>query len=214
MFRALDFFVNPDFFDRVFPGLSLYAQHFEPIAPNIYFRPICYRSEWAVSRVFVVLDPKTDRFSGVYIPLDFVFKPGTRLIRMGSENPQNPTDDVTFQDSLWRYKIGGRYFRPIEVTPLKPLTEDDVEPIQLAPVYRVNELSIGGLTPTSWIQNLTQINDKPIDELESIMRPGKCSNVGFLGPYDRLLEVLKADNMFIVDQCRLTNQTVGLALHF
>ena len=58
---------------------------------------------------------------------------------------------------------------------------------------------------------LKEINGIKIADLESSMRPGKLSKAGFLGDKERLLEVMAADNDWIV-QARLTHQEIACHL--
>jgi hypothetical protein len=41
------------------------------------------------------------------------------------------------------------------------------------------------------------------------MRPGQASTKGFLGPDESLLEVLAADNRYVIDECHLTHQELA-----
>ena len=68
---------------------------------------------------------------------------------------------------------------------------------------------IGGKNETAAIKKLTEINGLSIAELEKKMRPKALSKVGFLGIDEKLLEVMAADNAFVVDQLGLTHQELG-----
>jgi hypothetical protein len=72
---------------------------------------------------------------------------------------------------------------------------------------------VGGKNPTSLIRGLTQINGRSIAELEKDMRPGALSDAGFLGWDEGLLDVLAADNRFVVDESGLTHQELAKHLH-
>jgi hypothetical protein len=76
---------------------------------------------------------------------------------------------------------------------------------------------VGGKNATVLIATLTEINGRTIAQLEKDMRPGAASEVGssagFLGKDEPLLEVLIADNKFVVDQNRLTHQEIAKHLH-
>src|SRR6266478_2681364 len=65
---------------------------------------------------------------------------------------------------------------------------------------------IGGKNPTALIRGLTAIAGQPIAKLEKRMRPGADSRAGFLGKDESLLEVLAADNHFVVDELGLSHQ--------
>jgi hypothetical protein len=76
---------------------------------------------------------------------------------------------------------------------------------------------VGGKNDTALIGRLTEINGRTIDDLENDMRPGASSEVGstagFLGPDEKLLDVLAADNRFVVDERGLTHQELAKHLH-
>ena len=67
---------------------------------------------------------------------------------------------------------------------------------------------VGGMNTTETIRGLKEINGIKIADLESSMRPGKLSKAGFLGDKERLLEIMAADNDWIV-QARLTHQEIA-----
>lgn len=72
---------------------------------------------------------------------------------------------------------------------------------------------VGGKNATEVIEKLTQINGKSIAELEKAMRPGAASTVGFLGKEEKLLDVMAADNKFVVDDMGLTHQELARHLY-
>jgi hypothetical protein len=72
---------------------------------------------------------------------------------------------------------------------------------------------MGGKNATALLGRLTEINGRSIAELEKDMRPGASSRAGFLGKDERLLDVLAADNKFVVDERGLTHQELARALH-
>lgn len=67
---------------------------------------------------------------------------------------------------------------------------------------------VGGMNTTELIRSLTEINGITIAELEASMRPGKLSRSGFLGKEEGLLEVLTADNDWVV-KSGLTHQELA-----
>jgi hypothetical protein len=71
---------------------------------------------------------------------------------------------------------------------------------------------VGGKNPTSLVKKLTEINGIPIADLEKAMRPGALSTAGFLGKEERLLDVLGADNQYVVDDLGLTHQELAKQL--
>jgi hypothetical protein len=76
---------------------------------------------------------------------------------------------------------------------------------------------VGGKNDTALVRGLKEINGRAIAELEKDMRPGAKSEVGstagFLGPDEKLLDVLAADNRYVVDERGLTHQELAKHLH-
>lgn len=120
---------------------------------------------------------------------------GTFEFRVRAEDPQPPQPDLAAFLELGKY-----YVRPVE--PKKDPKSGFV---------------VGGKNSTSLVQGLKQINGRMIDDLEKDMRPGAKSEVGsesgFLGPDEKLLDVLTADNKYVVDDLGLTHQELAKHLH-
>lgn len=72
---------------------------------------------------------------------------------------------------------------------------------------------VAGQNKTAVIEQLTAINGLKIADLESEMRPGVSSHAGFLGADEKLLEVLAADNRYVVEKLGLTHQELARHLH-
>jgi hypothetical protein len=72
---------------------------------------------------------------------------------------------------------------------------------------------IAGRNPTELIERLTELNGQKIADLESDMRPGASSTAGFLGAGENLLDVLVADNRYVVEKLGLTHQELARHLH-
>jgi hypothetical protein len=76
---------------------------------------------------------------------------------------------------------------------------------------------VGGKNETALIRALTELNGRPIADLEKDMRPGAPGQVGstagFLGKDESLLDVLAADNAFVVETQGLTHQELAKHLH-
>src|SRR5262245_22332353 len=76
---------------------------------------------------------------------------------------------------------------------------------------------VGGKNDSALIRGLKEINGRTIADLEKDMRPGAKSevgsNAGFLGPKEKLLDVLAADNRYVVDELGLTHQELAKHLH-
>ncbi|MBA4190206.1 MAG: hypothetical protein C0467_19650, partial [Planctomycetaceae bacterium] len=70
---------------------------------------------------------------------------------------------------------------------------------------------VGGVNETKAIRNLKKINGIAIADLEKSMRPGGLSDAGFLGKDERLLDVMAADNEFVL-KAGLTHQQIALQL--
>jgi hypothetical protein len=71
---------------------------------------------------------------------------------------------------------------------------------------------VGGKNPTALVAKLSMIAGRPIADLEEAMRPGGLSTAGFLGKEERLLDVLSADNRYVVDELKLTHQQLARPL--
>lgn len=76
---------------------------------------------------------------------------------------------------------------------------------------------VGGKNPTALIKGLKEINGRAVADLEKDMRPGAQSEVGsakgFLGPDEKLLDVLAADNDYVTGELGLTHQELARHLH-
>jgi hypothetical protein len=74
---------------------------------------------------------------------------------------------------------------------------------------------VAGKNSTALIRDLTEINRRRIAELERDMRPkaqttdDAGSDKGFLGPREALLEVLAADNHYVVEELGLTHHELA-----
>ncbi len=72
---------------------------------------------------------------------------------------------------------------------------------------------VGGKNPTERLAKLTEINGLSIKQLEKDMRPKSLSAAGFLGAHEKLLEILAADNRYVVDELGLSHQQLARHLH-
>jgi hypothetical protein len=76
---------------------------------------------------------------------------------------------------------------------------------------------IGGVNETALIRGLKELNSRTIVDLEKDMRPGATTEVGsasgFLGPDEKLLDVMAMDNQYVVDEVGLTHQELATHLH-
>ena len=93
-----------------------------------------------------------------------------------------------------------------------PPTELGVKPVPEATDPRTGFV-VGGMNTTASIKALKEIAGRPISDLESDMRPGAAvevgSDKGFIGKDERLLDLLAADNAFVVDELGLTHQELA-----
>lgn len=78
------------------------------------------------------------------------------------------------------------------------------------------EFVVGGVNATTTIRALTALRGTRVDELERRMRPGAAgemgSEAGFLGPDERLIDVLAEDNRYVVDELGRTHQELARPL--
>lgn len=76
---------------------------------------------------------------------------------------------------------------------------------------------VAGKNDNSRIRGLSELNGRSIVELEKDMRPGATSEVGsdkgFPGLDEKLLDVLAADNTYVVDELGLTHQQLPKHLY-
>src|SRR5262245_58532311 len=106
---------------------------------------------------------------------------------------------------------------PKEQLPIKDFTSVDPVTLGVIAVQPKKDpktgFIVGGKNPTKLIRTLPEINGRSIADLEKHMRPGAESDVGsekgFLGKDEALLEVLAADNRFVVDEAGLTHQELA-----
>jgi hypothetical protein len=100
---------------------------------------------------------------------------------------------------------------------LPDYTNVNLQDLGIAPVEAKDDpttgFGIGGKNPTATIEKLTEINGRTIAALEKKMRPGMSSQAGFLGPDERLLDVMAADNRYVVEDRGLTHQELARHLH-
>lgn len=97
--------------------------------------------------------------------------------------------------------------------PVEDYTKADPARLGVAPVPAKKDAKTGfvvaGKNPTALILKLTEIAGRPVAELEEDMRPGRLSTAGFLGKDERLLDVLAADNRFVVEELGLAHQELA-----
>jgi hypothetical protein len=100
--------------------------------------------------------------------------------------------------------------------PVEDYAKVDPETLGVKPVAPREDLAtgfvVGGKNATALIGKLTEIAGQPVAELERAMRPGRLSTAGFLGKKERLLDVLAADNRYVVDELGLTHQQLARPL--
>jgi hypothetical protein len=112
---------------------------------------------------------------------------------------------------------GASTARAQDKTPLKDFTGIKLEDYGIKPVTPkkdpITGFIVGGKNATSLIKGLRQINGISIGSLETSMRPGALSTKGFLGKNEKLLDVMAADNRFVVEENGLTHQELARHLH-
>lgn len=72
---------------------------------------------------------------------------------------------------------------------------------------------VGGVNSTALIRSLTELNGRPIEDLEREMRPGAVgeggSDAGFLGRDEKLLDVMASDNELVLGELKLDHQRIA-----
>lgn len=68
---------------------------------------------------------------------------------------------------------------------------------------------IAGKNHTALLRTLPEIHGRSVADLEKAMRPGADSQKGFLGKDEKLLDVLAADNDFVLGKHGLTHQELA-----
>jgi hypothetical protein len=101
--------------------------------------------------------------------------------------------------------------------PLQDYTKTDPEKLGVKPVPPkkdpITGFVVGGKNPTALIRKLMEIAGRRIADLEKAMRPGQLAGEGFLGNKEKLLDVMAADNAYVVDEQGLTHQELARHLH-
>ena len=101
--------------------------------------------------------------------------------------------------------------------PLKDFTNIKLEDFGIKPVETKKDAKtgfiVGGKNATELIKGLAEINGKTIADLEKVMWPGAASTAGFLGKDEKLLQVMAADNKYVVDELGSTHQDLAKHLH-
>ena len=106
---------------------------------------------------------------------------------------------------------------PSPSTTLPEFSQANWKELGVVPVEEQKETAsgfvIGGKNDTALIRKLTSINGRTIAELEKDMRPDAKSEVsskkGFLGNYEKLLEILAGDNQYVVEELQLSHQIIA-----
>ena len=104
----------------------------------------------------------------------------------------------------------------LDLGPFLDLGEYYVKPVEPAKDPRTGFV-VGGKNDTTLVRALPAIAGRTIAELERDMRPGAGSEVGseagFLGRDERLLDVLAADNRYVLEELGRTHQELAKHLH-
>ncbi len=100
--------------------------------------------------------------------------------------------------------------------PPVPLSENEAKELGLNFVTSYTEAESGfiiaGKNSSEVIRNLKTLHQRPIAELEKVMRPGASSDSGFLGEAESLLEVLAADNDTVTQKLKLSHAQLAKPL--
>ncbi len=138
-------------------------------------------------------------FVGSQRALSAIFVLALLASRSAAQTPKNPRDDK--EPDLASFIDLGKYY----VVPVSPKKDEKTGFV------------VGGKNDTGLIRGLKEINGRTIADLEKDMRPGAKSRVGstagFLGADEKLLDVLAADNKYVVDELGLTHQELARHLH-
>ena len=106
--------------------------------------------------------------------------------------------------------------QPFDLADCFSLIEYYVKPVAVIADPKTG-FTVGGTNESKLILGLDELNGRSIAELENDMRPGSTSELGsdegFLGPDESLLDVLAADNKYVVDELGLTHQLLAKHLH-
>ncbi len=92
------------------------------------------------------------------------------------------------------------------------LKKHDIPPVEEKKDVKTGFV-VGGKNATALIRTLPEINGLTIDQLENVMRPGKSSSAGFLGAKEKLLDIMAADNKYVVDELGLTHRELARHMH-
>lgn len=104
----------------------------------------------------------------------------------------------------------------VDLAFLNDLANHVVKPAPAVPDRKTGFYS-GAKNETALIRKLTSINGRSIADLETDMRPGAKgelgSTAGFLGKDEQLLDVLAADNDYVLGTLGLSHQLLAKHLH-
>jgi hypothetical protein len=75
-----------------------------------------------------------------------------------------------------------------------------------------SDFVVGGVNSSETIKKVKTLNGRQIEALEYDMRPNGLSGEGFLGPHERLVDVLVSDNDWVRGQPGLTHQILSSEL--
>jgi hypothetical protein len=137
------------------------------------------------------------------------------LTPISGDPMSGPICQLTFDLSLILLAITPAVLAAREPAAVKDFSDTSPAELGIAWVEEKRDPStgfvVGGKNPTALVEKLAELNGRTIGQLEQVMRPGAASEKGFLGPEERLLEVLVTDNRFVSEQ-RLSHQQLARAL--
>jgi hypothetical protein len=96
---------------------------------------------------------------------------------------------------------------------LQQLTDAELSIEVSGSVTQPDGFSISGKNDTTTLRNLQALNGIQIPELEADLRPGRASQQGFIGPDERLLDILMTDNDYVLSR-KTTHAEIAYPLRY
>lgn len=157
----------------------------------------------------------TSMFAAQTIPRTFIVSPDGRIVYahvgFDLDEFQNMRDVLVNELGVVLGDAG-------DTSKRQPVFPYDLDDETYSPVESTIDSSgfvIAGANTSQQIRALTELNGLPISEIESLMRPGdsdpRMSKAGFLGPEEKLLDVLVEDNDFVTSR-GLTHRQLAIPL--
>lgn len=173
---------------------------------------LAFVAEGKLVRLFEEMsDSKTEQLPEQFRVVDVV----QRMFDNG--NIREPFSEITFTDGKSNLTITsygdlkqGDVVRKVIIT---PMTRQNLGEQAASWPQTINEpqsaFVIGGQNSSDVIKQTRTLNGISISELEGTLRPGQSSAAGFLGKTESLIDVLIADNNYVVGELGLTHQQLA-----